>query len=293
MAITDLLTNQVVYNIIFNLIKLILILIGVIFFIKILLKFIIKYLKLAQDHKLINKTLFQLFQHVVVAVLYFFGLVIVLSSIPPLSSAAVALITGAGLVGIIVGLAAQAAIGNIISGISIAFFRPFEIGDYITINNEYGKVTDLGLRHTVISTWDNRRLVIPNSVISEEYIINWTMEDHTIIWPVNIGISYDSDIDLARSIMLDEARKHLSVMKFDELHPIHPEIKEGDEIRVFVSELTDFSVNMRLLIWVSHRNHAFSTECDLIETIKKRFDREGIEIPFPYRTIVYKKRHEA
>lgn len=289
MAIMDILSNSMVYDIIFNVIKVIIILIGVLFAIKKLLRFILKNLKIAQEKKLINDTLFHLFQHIITAILYFLGMVIVISGIPPLSSVAIALVTGAGLVGIIVGLSAQAAIGNIISGVSLAIFQPFSIGDYVTIKNEYGKVTDLGLRHTVISTWDNRRLVIPNSVISEEAIINWTMDDPTIIWSVDIGISYDSDIDLARSIMLEEAIKHPNVMKFNDINLIHPEIIQGNEIKVVVSELKDFSVNMKMLIWVSDRSFAYGTACDLYETIKKRFDKEGVEIPFPYRTIVYKK----
>ncbi|MBE0523557.1 MAG: mechanosensitive ion channel [Methanosarcinales archaeon] len=84
-------------------------------------------------------------------------------------------------------MAAQNALGNIISGISLAIFQPFRVGDSVTIHKEYGMVTDLGLRHTVITTWDNRRLLIPNSIISDEAIINWSIEDPTIIWPVNIG----------------------------------------------------------------------------------------------------------
>lgn len=98
------------------------------------------------------------------------------------------------------------------SGISPAVFHPFRVGDIVTIHNEYGTISDLTLRHTAVVTWDNRRLIIPNSTISEEAIINWSIEDLTVIWPVNIGRSYDSDIDLARYIMEDEARDHPNVM---------------------------------------------------------------------------------
>lgn len=106
---------------------------------------------------------------------------------------------------------------------------------------------------------------------------------------MNIGISYDSDIDLARSIMADEARGHPNVMDHYEVSRIHPEVTEGSEVKVLLTELGDFAVNLRLMIWVRDRSLAYFTGCELMESIKKRFDAEGIEIPFPYRTILYKK----
>jgi small conductance mechanosensitive channel len=120
------------------------------------------------------------------------------------------------------------------SGISLAVFHPFRVGDIVTIHNEYGTISDLILRHTVVVTWDNRRLIIPNSIISEEAIINWSIEDPTVIWPVNIGISYDSDIDLARSIMEDEARGNHNVMDHYEISRIHPEVAQGSEVKVLL-----------------------------------------------------------
>ncbi|MCD4768138.1 MAG: mechanosensitive ion channel family protein, partial [Methanosarcinales archaeon] len=196
---------------------------------------------------------------------------------------------GAGFAGIIIGFAAQSTLANIMSGISLAVFHPFRVGDIVTIHNEYGTISDLTLRHTVVVTWDNRRLIIPNSIISEEAIINWSIEDPTVIWPVNIGISYDSDIDLARSIMEAEARDHPNVMDHYEVSRIHLEVTEGSEVKVLLTELGDFAVNLRLMIWVRDRSLAYFTGCELMESIKKRFDVEGIEIPFPYRTILYKK----
>lgn len=106
---------------------------------------------------------------------------------------------------------------------------------------------------------------------------------------MNIGISYDSDIDLARSIMEAEARDHPNVMDHYEVSRIHPEVTEGSEVKVLLTELGDFAVNLRLMIWVRDRSLAYFTGCELMESIKKRFDVEGIEIPFPYRTILYKK----
>jgi small-conductance mechanosensitive channel len=71
--------------------------------------------------------------------------------------------------------------------------------------------------------------------------------------------------------------------------PQQPEVAQGSEIKVLLTELGDFAVNLRLMIWVRDRSLAYFTGCELMESIKKRFDAEGIEIPFPYRTILYKK----
>ncbi|MCQ1534878.1 mechanosensitive ion channel family protein [Methanosarcina sp. KYL-1] len=272
------------------------------------------YFKKASDRLHMDITAFRMLRHITVSAVYFLGLITIIFSIPDLRSLSVALFTGAGVAGIIIGFAAQNTLSNIIAGLSLAIFQPFRVGDRLNIMNEYGKVTDLNLRHTVITTWDNRRLIIPNSIISNESIINWTIEDPAIIWSVNVGISYDSDIDQARKIMIEEARKHPNVMPpqnieysvikpgilksdtlksglldFPTLHAVDPDFRERGEVEVYVTELGDFAVNMRLLVWFRDRSVAYSSGCELREAIKKRFDEEGIEIPFPYRTIVYKK----
>ncbi len=271
------------------------------------------YFKRANSKLHMDTTSFRMFRHIVIALIYFLGIIVVIFSIPDLRSLSVALFTGAGIAGIVIGFAAQSTLSNIIAGLSLAIFQPFRVGDRLNIMNEYGKVTDLNLRHTVIITWDNRRLIIPNSIISNEAIINWTIEDPAVIWPIDIGISYDADIDQARRIMIEEARRHPNVMPpqevkynvvkpsliksetlkfgfFDSpvLHPVDPDFRERGEVKVHVIELGDFSVNLRLQVWFKDRSVAYSSGCEIREAIKKRFDMEGIEIPYPYRTIVYK-----
>jgi small conductance mechanosensitive channel len=270
------------------------------------------YFKKASRRLHMDTTTFRMFRHITVAAIYFIGLVVIIFSIDSLRSLSVAMFTGAGLAGIIIGFAAQNTLSNIIAGIALAIFQPFRVGDRLTIMNEYGKVTDLNLRHTVIITWDNRRLIIPNSVISNEAVINWTIEDPAVIWPIDVGISYDSDIGQARKIMIEEARKHPKVMSPQTLeysvvkpsilrpetfnglinpsvlHAVDPDFRERGEVKVYVTELGDFAVNLRMLIWFKDRSDAYSSGCEIREAIKRRFDNEGIEIPYPYRTIVYK-----
>jgi small-conductance mechanosensitive channel len=202
----------------------------------------------------------------------------VISLIPGLPDLVLGLAAGAGIAAIVIGFAAQRALSNVFSGISIAIFRPFRVGDVVEMEKEYGTIEDITLRHTVIRTWQNKRLIIPNSRTSEETIINWTIGDLTVLWKVDFGISYDSDIDLARSIILDEINKHPDVMH-----------EQDREAKVRVTELGDFAVNLRALFWVRDRPTAWGTGAEIRESVKKRFDREGVEIPFPYRTVVFKK----
>lgn len=262
-------------------------------------------------------TSFRMLRHIVVAIIYFVGIIIAIFSIPGLRSLSVALFTGAGIAGVVIGFAAQNTLSNIIAGLSLALFQPFRVGDRLDIMNEYGKVADLNLRHTVIITWDNRRLIIPNSVISNEAIINWTIEDPAIIWPIDVGIGYEADIDKAKKIMIEEARKHPNVMpphelKYSVIKPsilksdilnmgfldspvlnaVDPDFRERGEVKVRVTELGEYAVNLRMLVWFNDRSIAYGSGCEIREAIKKRFDKEGIEIPYPYRTIVFKNNNE-
>jgi small-conductance mechanosensitive channel len=100
-----------------------------------------------------------------------------------------------------------------------------------------------------------------------------------------MGISYDSDIDLAKSIMKDEILKHPLFVD----NRTEEQIEEGEDIvPVRVIMMGESSVNLRAWSWAENPPDAFVMGCDLLESIKKRFDKEGIEIPFPHRTLVYK-----
>lgn len=214
-------------------------------------------------------------------------IIYILFQIPGFRTFSISLLAGAGIAAIVIGFAAQKTIANIISGISIAIYAPFRIGDRLKIAEEFGDVEEINLRHTVIRTWENKRVIIPNSIISDREIINFSINDEKLLIPLDIGISYDSDIDKSRKIMLKLANKHPDV--------ISPEIKDEydgfvkREPAVRVTECGEYAVNLRLYFWVESNRKAWTTKFDLIESIKKEFDKQGIEIPFPYRTIVYKK----
>lgn len=219
-------------------------------------------------------------RRLLVATVYVIGIILVVDQIEPLSKMAVTLLAGAGVAGIAIGFAAQSSLSNVVSGIFLAVFHPIRVGDYVDFNGEYGHIEDLTLRHTVILTWDGRRIVVPNSIMDNQAIINWSIVDPVITWPINIGIAYTADIDKARDIMMDAAMRHPLVMK-------------NHEIMVRVTQLGDFAVNMRLYVDVPSRNVAYTTACDITEAVKKRFDKEGVEIPYPYRNVIIQPQQSA
>ena len=232
-----------------------------------------------------DPTNYKFFRHVINALIYIVGFSFAIYSLPELRIVATSLLAGAGVLAVAVGFSSQHALSNIISGIFIVIFKPFRINDRLKIGDKFGIVEDITLRHTVIKDFENKRIIIPNSTISNEVVVNSDFIDDIICKWIEIGISYDSDIELAKSIIKDEVLKH----------PLHMDArsdkqKENNEeiVTVRVIQLSEFSVNLRAWAWAKDSADAFVMSCDLNESIKLRFDREGIEIPFPYRTIVYK-----
>ncbi len=207
-------------------------------------------------------------------------------TLEPLKGLGTAVFASAGIIAAVVGFASQKAMANIFGGVFILLFRPFHVGDIIKLSAEVvGVVEELTLRHTVIRDYENRRIIIPNSKISEETIINSTILDLRIRQHLHFGISYDSNIDKAIEIIRDEAERH--PLCLDGRSP--EDIEAGMPIvMVRVISHGDFSINLRAWVWSEDQAKSFELKCDLLKSVKERFDREGIEIPFPYRTLVFK-----
>lgn len=206
----------------------------------------------------------------------------------PLNELALSILASSGVVVLIVGFAAQEAFSNIISGFFISFFRPFSIGHLVSLpdNKITGTVENITLRHTVIRTIENNRIIVPNSIINKAIIENRDILDKSACRAFIISIAYHSDIDKARNIMLDEAYKN--PLLFDQR--TKKEIKdEVPQLRVIVSNLNESSIELRMSVWAKTSGDAFNLMAELRESIKKRFDSEGIEIPYPYQNIILKK----
>ena len=183
----------------------------------------------------------------------------------------------AGFASIVVGLAAQSSLSNVISGIINSVSQPFRIGDAVTFRNEFCYVEDMRLIHTIMRTWDNRRLVVPNSILQNEVIINYSMNDPSVLVPVPVQVSYESDISKAMRIMTDAARSHPDCIPSEDLP------------NTVVMELQDSGILLRLLSMAKDQSTAFGMTRDLLLKIKTDFDEQGIEIPYPKRQLILGK----
>jgi len=155
-----------------------------------------------------DPTNYQFLRHAVSAIIYLVGFGIAIYTVPSLRTLASSMLAGAGILAVAIGFASQQALGNIISGIFVVIFKPFRIGDRLKVRELTGIVEDITLRHTILRDLENKRIIIPNSLISEEIIVNSDFTDDKLCKWLDIGISYDSDIDKAKKIMQEEVMKH-------------------------------------------------------------------------------------
>lgn len=233
-----------------------------------------------------DPTTYKFLKYFVSTFIYLFGLIFIAYSFPSLRVLAHSALAGAGVIAVIIGVAAQEAFSNIIGGIFIVIFKPFRVGDTIRVGETtVGRVEDLTLRHTVINNFQNKRIVIPNAVMNKESITNYNLSERKICEWVEIGVSYDANVEKALQIMQEEAEKHPFV--YDN-RTENEKNHNADKITAKVIGFGESSVNLRAWVWARNYPSGFSMRMDLYQSIKKRFDEEDIEIPFPYRTIVFK-----
>ena len=132
--------------------------------------------------------------------------------IPALRGLGTAWLTSAGVAAVVVGMAAQNTLGNVIAGVSLVLYRPFRLGDQLEVNTpsglETGIVETISLGYTILRAGDERRLVIPNSLMASQTLINFSMTSQPVPCEVLITLEHDADVDKARQILLEVARQH-------------------------------------------------------------------------------------
>ena len=237
-----------------------------------------------------DSTQFNFLKHIINALIYIVGFSFAVYSVPTLKALGTSMFAGAGILAVVVGFASQQALGNVVSGIFIILFKPFRLNDRLSIQTFRGIVEDISLRHTVIRDLENKRIIIPNSIIGSEIIVNADFKEDNICKWIDVNISYDSDIDLAKSIIADEVLKH--PFHIDPRNP--QQIADGDPVvPVRVILLGDSSIHLRAWAWAKDTPSSFIMNCDLLESIKKRFDKENVTIPFPQLRIHKNKNDET
>jgi small-conductance mechanosensitive channel len=190
------------------------------------------------------------------------------------------LLAGVGVMGLVIAFAAQDALSNFFSGIALLLDRPFSEGDHITLpTGELCRVEKIGIRSTrLYDTFANDYIVLPNNKLVNDKVVNLTEPDRRTVTSVVVGVAYGSDVAKVESIMLEAARKQSNVV-----------LEKGKEPVVRFTNFGESALEFKVFVWVDDFMNKWRVAHDIRKEINKRFSEEGIDIPFPQRTIYVKE----
>jgi small conductance mechanosensitive channel len=195
---------------------------------------------------------------------------VIIAAIDKIGVKTTSLVAVLGAAGLAVGFALQGALSNFAAGVLIVLFKPFRVGDFVEVAGTIGGVEQITIFNTILNHPDNRRLIIPNALITADKITNFTAIDMRRVDMV-FGISYGDDIKKAKDILLNLVKSDPRVLK--EPEPV-----------VAVSELGDSSVNLVCRPWTKPDNY-WDVLFDTTEKGKMELESAGISIPFPQRDV--------
>jgi small-conductance mechanosensitive channel len=205
-----------------------------------------------------------------VSMYFFWGIGILLSmNVMGLSATSMAVAFGALSIGLGFGL--QNIFNNFVSGLILLFERPVQVGDVIQINEIWGVVTKINVRSTVVQTYDNASLIIPNSDIISNQVTNWSFKDQRLRRNIIVGVAYGSDTQLVRETLLEIAVGH-------------PKVLKRPKPDVLFEDFGDSALIFRLRLWTTI-DHFIGVETDTRFAIDQHFREKNIEIAFPQRDI--------
>jgi len=239
-----------------------------------LIKFAVKLINKAFEARNIDVTLRPFISNLINWILKVLLIVTVADMIGIENTSFVAIIGAAGLA---IGFALQGTLANFAGGVLILIFKPFKVGDLIEGQGHLGVVEEIEIFVTKILTPDNRLVIIPNGALSNGSLKNLTAKDSVRV-DLTIGIAYDEDVKLARTLLVEVMKNHEKV------------VSEPDPF-VGVAELADSAINLAVRPWCNPADY-WDVYFDILEGSKDALDKAGITIPFPQRD-VHLFQHEA
>ena len=228
---------------------------------------IMRGLRKAMQAQEVDKTLETFVTNLVRMALLVFVVIAAISALGIQTTSFIAVLGAAGLA---VGLALQGSLSNFAAGVLIVIFRPYRVGDFVEAAGIGGTVEAVQILTTTFKTADNKRIIVPNSQVMDSVITNYSANDTRRVDMI-VGVSYSDDLDKVRQIL-------------QELVAADERILAEPACTIAVAELADSSVNFVLRPWVATADY-WAVKFDLTENIKKRFDQEGVSIPFPQRDV--------
>ncbi len=185
-----------------------------------------------------------------------------------------------GAFGIGVGFGLQAIVNNFASGLILLFERPVKIGDTIELGEQWGVIKNIGLRATIVQTYDNAEIVVPNSDLVSNQVTNWTLAERRVRIKINVGVAYGSDIPLVMKIPMECAEEHELILK-------------DPAPQVLFMGFGDSSLDFEVRVWVADFGDRRIVPSDMHLAIDRKFRQSDIEIPFPQRDLHVRSMDES
>lgn len=205
-------------------------------------------------------------QRVVGTGIYFLWLVLALLQFESVRSLGTGLLASAGVAGIVIGMAAQSTLSNIVAGLSISFSQPVRLNDSVIFQGEWGWIEEIGLMHTIIKTWDNRRIMVPNNILANTVIQNWTIKDASLLGVVMVYVDYECDVEQVRQWVKEIVQSS----------------KHSTDKRLAVLQVVDFTEKTMVLRILSEGKDAPTTwelRCDIREKLIRKFQEHQLPLP--------------
>lgn len=178
--------------------------------------------------------------------------------------------------GVGIGFGLQTVVNNVVSGVIIAFEKPVNLGDIVEIGGQTGTMKSIGLRSSIITTFQGSDVIVPNGDLLNQHLTNWTLGREKCRSEIVFGVAYGSNLEAVRSLLHEILMAHNEVMKYPE--PL-----------IQLTSFNDNSIDFSIKYWVPHFLHMNDVKSDLIIAIDKGFKAHGIVIPFPQRVVYLKK----
>lgn len=223
----------------------------------------------AMNKSKVDETLIKFAQSAVYILLMIFVILAAIAKLGIQTTSFAAILAAAGLA---IGLSLQGSLGNLAAGIMLILFRPFKVGDYVDAGGTSGTVEEIQIFNTTMKSPDNKEIIVPNGQIIGSTITNYSTKPTRRVDLV-IGVSYSDNLKQVRAVLEDILSKEERILA-------------DPAPTIAVLELADSSINFAVRPWVNGGDY-WPVRFDLLETIKIRFDEEGITIPFPQQDVHY------
>jgi small-conductance mechanosensitive channel len=177
-----------------------------------------------------------------------------------------------GALGVGIGFGLQNIVNNFLSGLILLFERPVKVGDTVTLEDQWGTITRIGLRSTVVETADHAEVIVPNSELISQRVVNWTFTSHVTRVVLPVGVAYGTPLDKVLATLLQAAREHAEI------------VASPEPSAIFIG-FGDSAINFELRVWIADVNQRLRIRSELGLAIDRHFRAAGIVIPFPQRDV--------